>query len=303
MLVVTLILWILIFGSPGSPPTESGVQASFENKPSGEVLDLEQNLFSEINGARAKHGLAPYLLSERLYWHAAQHSRRMAIEQNEEALDLSGFEEAPSSPNKISYWTRVTSSVLRVHADNSIKEIVDRLLTDEATRKNALSKEFNRGAIGLSRDRDGRLFITLLAGKEVAQESNLPLLEQKLFDVTNQARVERGLRPLQFSEQLSKIAREHSQEMALMNRLSHESRKGLGPADRLKVHRIKEWHAVAENVATNKRKPDPVKSTVDGWIAGPGHAANLFDPDFTQTGIGMAIAVDESYYFTQIFIR
>ncbi len=53
---------------------------------------------------------------------------------------------------------------------------------------------------------------------------------------------------------------------------------------------------MGENIASGQESADEV---VDGWMASPGHCANIMDPNFTEIGVG--------YYdgdiWTQVFGR
>jgi uncharacterized protein YkwD len=57
-------------------------------------------------------------------------------------------------------------------------------------------------------------------------------LERKVHELTNQYRIENGLDSLLFDEQLSKVARSHSKDMAKRNYFSHHTPEGADPTDR-----------------------------------------------------------------------
>ncbi len=41
---------------------------------------------------------------------------------------------------------------------------------------------------------------------------------------------------------------------------------------------------------------------MEGWLQSKGHKRNIFDPDFSETGIGAYIGPDEEVTFCQIFL-
>ena len=45
------------------------------------------------------------------------------------------------------------------------------------------------------------------------------------------------------------------------------------------------------------------REAVDGWLASPGHCANIMEPRFRETGIALAVgrASDRPTYWVQVF--
>jgi len=66
----------------------------------------------------------------------------------------------------------------------------------------------------------------------VKPEINTTLLEQEIHQLVNEARVENGVRPLDWDETISTIAREHSIDMMERNYFGHESPEGNRSKDR-----------------------------------------------------------------------
>jgi uncharacterized protein YkwD len=48
---------------------------------------------------------------------------------------------------------------------------------------------------------------------------------------------------------------------------------------------------------------DPVNFAVVFWWYSAGHQANILDPVFTHTGVGITEGVDGAYFVTQIFVE
>jgi uncharacterized protein YkwD len=92
--------------------------------------------------------------------------------------------------------------------------------------------------------------------------------------------------PLARSAMLEAVAREHAEDMAWRGRMEHAGGDGSTPAWR--ATRIGyRWLRIAENVAAGQATPEEV---VASWLESDGHCANLMDPAYTETGIGMAVA-------------
>ncbi|NJO48563.1 MAG: CAP domain-containing protein [Leptolyngbyaceae cyanobacterium RM2_2_4] len=124
-------------------------------------------------------------------------------------------------------------------------------------------------------------------------------LEQVVHAQINQYRAEQGLPPLEFSAEISEVARQHSQAMAEgQAAFSHDGFEQRGQAIAQKIP----YRTVAENLAFNQGFSDPVTQAVKGWIDSPGHHANI-KGDFDLTGIGVAKNEQGEYYLTQLFVK
>jgi uncharacterized protein YkwD len=127
-------------------------------------------------------------------------------------------------------------------------------------------------------------------------------LEKQAFDIVNKKRIDDGLEPLHWSDDLARLARLHSENMARHNFFSHTGRDGKLVSDRADEMGIKDWNSIGENIAFNRGFKKPAESACEHWMQSPSHRANILDRKWRESGIGMAIAPDGSYYFTQVFI-
>ncbi len=128
---------------------------------------------------------------------------------------------------------------------------------------------------------------------------NASPVEREVFDRINAHRVSIGIAPLGWDDAIANQAREHSKRMANgTTPFGHD-----GFSDRLRLLQGSlTVRGIAENVAMNDF-PNPAPTAVNGWIESPGHKANLEQPTYTLTGVGIAQAEDGSFYFTQLFVR
>ena len=127
--------------------------------------------------------------------------------------------------------------------------------------------------------------------------------ERRAFQLINEERQRRGLRPLVFDGALTRLARYHSESMARGGFLSHTDRQGLdlrGRADALGLHG---WKALGENIAYNQGYNDPTAFAVERWMISEKHRENILNDEYTHAGLGVARASDGTYYFTQVFMR
>jgi len=127
-------------------------------------------------------------------------------------------------------------------------------------------------------------------------------MENEAFAAINSARTGNGLPALTFAADVRDVARAHSQDMATRGFFDHVNPDGKTPANRVSEAGIS-YSMVAENIAMNWNMPDPVQTAVQGWLASPGHYANIMNTTVTESGVGIARTQDGHYYLTQVFIK
>lgn len=132
--------------------------------------------------------------------------------------------------------------------------------------------------------------------------ANVASAEHSAFNLINQKRLENGLKPLAWSDALANIARQHSQNMAEFKFFSHRGVDNKMVSDRADNEHLGKWRAIGENIAFNRGYQDPVGKAVELWLDSPSHRHNLMDDNWKESAIGVAVAPDGSYYFTQVFL-
>jgi uncharacterized protein YkwD len=135
------------------------------------------------------------------------------------------------------------------------------------------------------------------AKKGKSKDPNLEKDEKKLIDLTNQQRKKHDLPPLKISPLLTKVARAHSENMAKQEKLDHVL-DGQNPFQRLKAANYL-YKFAAENVAFRLNVELP--EIIENWMKSPLHRKNVLGKDYTEIGIGAAIARDGTIYYTQVF--
>ncbi|MGG2396747.1 CAP domain-containing protein [Pseudomonas sp. SH1-B] len=105
--------------------------------------------------------------------------------------------------------------------------------------------------------------------------------------------------PLAWNAELGAAAESHSREMANENYFAHQGRDGRTPGDRAELAGYG-GSRVGENIAAALDTPDKV---VEGWLASPGHCANIMNPRFTDLGGAYASdpQSDAGIYWTALF--
>ncbi|NMB28142.1 MAG: serine protease [Tissierellia bacterium] len=121
-------------------------------------------------------------------------------------------------------------------------------------------------------------------------------IEMEVARLVNIERQKEGLAPLTFSEELSKVARIKSQDMANNNYFSHNSPTYGDPFSMMKSFGI-QYKTAGENIAKGYSSAE---SVVRGWMNSSGHRANILNPSFGKIGVGY-VNVNGTTYWTQMF--
>jgi uncharacterized protein YkwD len=125
--------------------------------------------------------------------------------------------------------------------------------------------------------------------------------ERVLVDRTNQARAEAGIAPLEVDARLQRAARIHAENMARLDRLSHELPETETPtlSDRARAAGYR-FSMLGENIAFNYFSPS---QAVDGWLDSEGHRRNILTAEYTQIGVSMTYNSFGQPYYVQVFGR
>jgi uncharacterized protein YkwD len=104
--------------------------------------------------------------------------------------------------------------------------------------------------------------------------------------------------PLGVSQKLNKAADGHARDMARKQYFEHRGSDGSQPKDRV-IRAGYQPRLTGENIAYG---PESAEEVVAGWLASPGHCANIMDPRFQSIGIGLAVGRKRGeIYWVQTF--
>ncbi len=111
-------------------------------------------------------------------------------------------------------------------------------------------------------------------------------LEQAVVDLTNQAREQNGLPPLEVNSALVTASQIQSSNMAQLNEFEHDLPGVALPTLQSRAAAVGYNYAwLGENIAFNY--PD-APSVVAAWMNSPEHRANILDPNYTDIGVSIA---------------
>ncbi len=161
--------------------------------------------------------------------------------------------------------------------------------------------------VGISRSgRDWRIVLArpLLAGRMGDWQAEGHKLLGQINDVRAHSRECGGqlfpaAAPLTWNAELAAAAEVHSRAMANGNFFDHKGSDGTTPGDRAELAGYSGGQ-VGENIAAAL---DSARKVVDGWLASPGHCANLMNPQFRDLGAAYAVdpKSDAGIYWTALF--
>ncbi|MES2900478.1 MAG: CAP domain-containing protein [Pseudomonadota bacterium] len=104
---------------------------------------------------------------------------------------------------------------------------------------------------------------------------------------------------LRWNAELGAAALAHSSDMARQKYFSHEGKDGSQVGDRAKLAGYA-WRRISENIAVGMPS---AQEAMAGWLASPGHCANIMNRELTEMGAAFAINNDRGsrFYWTQVF--
>ena len=146
--------------------------------------------------------------------------------------------------------------------------------------------------MGVAFDADGRPYATIDFARYTDPVQEGEQWSARILELLNADRHAKGMEPLVRLGAMDAVALRWAEQQAGEERMYHNPR-----------HReqIPPGHVLAgENVAWGQPTPERMYTR---WYNSPGHYANLFNPEFTHVGIGVAFTPDGYAYGTQNFAR
>ncbi len=147
---------------------------------------------------------------------------------------------------------------------------------------------------------------TQAADVMVGRESNTAVRE-RVVELVNAARSKRrkcgserfdAVAPLGASRQLDEAAARHARDMARKKFFDHRGADGSQPKNRV-LRAGYDSGLTGENIAYG---PVSAEEVVAGWLASPGHCANIMDARFRHIGVGLATGSKRGeIYWVQTF--
>lgn len=133
--------------------------------------------------------------------------------------------------------------------------------------------------------------------------TNMSGISRDVFQKINHERKLKKLKPMSWNEKLAEMAYDYSKKMAKDNFFDHYDNNGDSVVERANDYKIKNWKKIGENLFQCEGYTNPVDVAVNGWLKSPTHRRNIYDKDWTDTGIGVYTTKDGEIFITQLFLQ
>jgi uncharacterized protein YkwD len=144
------------------------------------------------------------------------------------------------------------------------------------------------------------VFALLSAAPAGDPKGKLTAEEQRILDLTNEARKKEKLEPLKLQPALTAAARKHAGLMAKHKKLAHDF-EGQTHRDRLKEVGYNYSEFGANVISTNDKGAKLPDTVVAEWLKSDINRANMLDKRFTEAGVAVAVGEDGNTYVTLLF--
>lgn len=266
-------------------------------------------IIDALHEARAERGAGPLERRDALDRAARRRAQRIADLPEDRRLSLGvSIDETLREAGVVGYHRARSHLDLQTGFDDPAGAVVQRWRGSRSEWKEVTSPDMDAIGMAMVRARDGWLVTVaiLVEDQELsAADTRAPFdpseLERVVVTAVNREREAQGLAPLVPEPRLVRTARSHSRDMAVRGYFAHESPEGRDMAWRAGRAGI-EYRRLAENIAYNHHAKRPAAEAVAGWMRSPGHRANILNPVFTHTGVGVVADRDGVLYFTQLFL-
>jgi uncharacterized protein YkwD len=130
-------------------------------------------------------------------------------------------------------------------------------------------------------------------------DANLDRIRAAVLCLVNRERATHGESPLQPNARLEQAAQSHSESMASGAYFDHVGRGGDTPIGRMRaagyIYSSQIGYEVAENIGWGSLWEGSPRAVVAAWMASPGHRANILDPRFRDTAVGVSSHLPSSF--------
>lgn len=121
------------------------------------------------------------------------------------------------------------------------------------------------------------------------------------YELINSARAQQGVGQLTFDNDLSRIARAHSEAMRDRGFFAHQDPDGNGLRSRLRANGVA-FSAAGENLALVNDSTNPAAIAHQQLLASNEHRDVMLAGRFAQVGVGVAQS-GSSFWITQVYVK
>jgi uncharacterized protein YkwD len=132
---------------------------------------------------------------------------------------------------------------------------------------------------------------------------NTGRIEKLVYEMVNEERKEKGLHRLNYNQELEKLARMHSANMAEHGFFSHVDHNKMNVDERRKSYSPHLFMgAIGENIASvpGRGEKEVAKKLISQWMGSEGHRENILNKKYSHIGVGIT-QKGNRFYATQVF--
>ena len=122
--------------------------------------------------------------------------------------------------------------------------------------------------------------------------ADVALVRLAVLCLINRERIGHHEAPLRPDTRLTDAAQSHTESMALGNYFEHDGPRGDTPLSRVRstgyIYSSRLGYEIGENIGWGTLWLGTPKAIVSAWMASAGHRANILDPRFRDTGVGVS---------------
>ena len=269
--------------------TSLALAAGFAQQPN---TAFEQRTVELINIERAKIGLAPYIIHDKLTVIARANSINS---DNSNLLQMLRDSIAASTGHHM----------LSYSGSYTPEQRVANWMNSDTARATILNENRTHIGVGVISPSPGaRNNWTLIVISMIdLTPSGIQAWEMRILELTNIERAKHGLPPLLWHDGLADAARAHSADLMRNNITGHTGSDGSAVRERIERAGITNTRFRAENCNYGQATPE---ASIEAWMNSPGHRANILNSAATHLGVGLILRQEGSSaryasYWTQVF--
>lgn len=292
---------------PSAPPPETApTPLSVLSQPAVAVSAFRTEMLALINAER-RLANAPDLLAHDAIHTAAQRLTDDMVARNYFAVTTPEGLGGNELLKEAGYESRATG-VLIAGGPSDAATAFGLWNGSESSKAIVVKSDFEDMGVGVTRGSDNRnIWVVFFASSQVRYEqqiaaalSDMEAMRQAMLVRVNEERVKQNLPTLVLNPLLNESAQKKSEDMFTKDYFEHASPEGVTP-HQLITSTGYPARISAENLAKDPRTVDEVMT---GWMASPGHRANILFDGITEAGFGLRLGRNASgfhIFWTQHF--
>jgi len=118
----------------------------------------------------------------------------------------------------------------------------------------------------------------------------------------NEERAREGVQPLRYDARLEAASQAHSEDMARRRFFEHDTPEGVEPYERMLAAGYAATNAfTGENIARGEGPESSPIEILDAWMNSPPHREAILHPQYSEVGVGVALAQAAPTFYTTDF--